>query len=93
VPPACEPAGSKCKLHVFLHGCGVSFSYDVFTKYSGFNEWAMRNNIIILYPKMGTSGPTSQLKSGCFDGYGQVCILPSRRIVTSVPKSKLLCAH
>eukprot|EP00037_Helgoeca_nana_P029548 m.353740 g.353740 ORF g.353740 m.353740 type:complete len:392 (+) comp27996_c0_seq4:1687-2862(+) len=71
VPPACEPAGSKCKLHVFLHGCGVSFSYDVFTKYSGFNEWAMRNNIIILYPKMGTSGPTSQLKSGCFDGYGQ----------------------
>lgn len=72
VPPTCIAKGSNCKLHIFLHGCGVTYSYDVFTKYSGFNEWAVRNKIIILYPKMSTSGPTSQLKSGCFDGYGQV---------------------
>jgi hypothetical protein len=49
--------------------CGAR--YDVFTKYAGFNEWAMRNNFVVLYPKMGTRGPTAQMRSGCFDGYGQ----------------------
>ena len=29
------------------------------------------NRIVVLYPKMSTRGRTPQLKSGCFDGYGQ----------------------
>jgi len=77
VPPGCESPGSGCKLHVFLHGCGVTDGtasdgeFDTFSKYGGFNEWAVRNKIVVLYPLVGTDGPTAQLKSGCFDGYGQ----------------------
>ena len=56
VPEGCELAGSGCKLHVFLHGCGVTPTFPVFTEYAGFNEWAVKNKIIVLYPKMNTKG-------------------------------------
>ena len=43
IPPDCAGGGGQpCKLHLFLHGCDVTDSYDVFTQYTGFNEWAMR---------------------------------------------------
>ena len=71
IPPQCKNADSECKLHVFLHGCGVVPTYPIFSTQGGFNEWAMNNKIVILYPKMGTSGSTKQLHSGCYDGYGQ----------------------
>ena len=52
--------------------CGVTPTYPVFTQYAGFNEWAALNRMVIVYPKMSAKvGPTSQLKSGCFDGYGK----------------------
>eukprot|EP00041_Stephanoeca_diplocostata_P009827 m.153460 g.153460 ORF g.153460 m.153460 type:complete len:377 (+) comp17915_c0_seq2:51-1181(+) len=72
VPPSCQKATAMCTLHVFLHGCGVASTYDVFTKYGGFNEWAYNNNLVVLYPQMASNkGNTSQERSGCFDGYGQ----------------------
>eukprot|EP00039_Didymoeca_costata_P004336 m.72698 g.72698 ORF g.72698 m.72698 type:complete len:363 (-) comp12349_c0_seq3:197-1285(-) len=77
IPPSCQDKNSselatqKCKVHLFLHGCGVTFSYSVFSTYGGFNEWAYKNDMIVFYPKMSTRGNTKQLKSGCFDGYGQ----------------------
>jgi hypothetical protein len=45
-------------------------TFDVFSKYSGFNEWAMANRFVVVYPKMGTRGNISQMHSGCWDGYG-----------------------
>eukprot|EP00040_Diaphanoeca_grandis_P012459 m.63123 g.63123 ORF g.63123 m.63123 type:complete len:378 (+) comp23243_c0_seq1:36-1169(+) len=77
IPTSCTAAALEasgadaCKLHLFLHGCGVSFSFTVFSQYTGFNEWAERNRLIVLYPKMATRGDTSQEHSGCWDGYGQ----------------------
>jgi len=70
VPRSCETERG-CRLHVFLHGCGVSPTYPVFTKYAGFNEWAVKNRIVVMYPKMSTRGKISQEHSGCYDGYGQ----------------------
>lgn len=53
VPPSClHKDGVGCALHVFLHGCGVASTYDVFTKYGGFNEWAYNNHIVVLYPQV-----------------------------------------
>ena len=78
IPPGCAvdvngtAAPTKpCLVHMFLHGCGVSFSYDTFAQYAGFNEWAVDNMIVVVYPKMGTSGSFKQEQSGCWDGYGQ----------------------
>jgi hypothetical protein len=28
VPPACAAPAAQCNVHVFLHGCGVSLTYD-----------------------------------------------------------------
>jgi len=72
VPEGCTGYDSPpCKLHVYLHGCFVQLNYHVYTTFGGFNEWAARNNIIVLYPKMSWHGQTLQQKLGCFDGYGQ----------------------
>jgi hypothetical protein len=54
-----------------LGGDACGARYDVFTKYVGFHEWALRNNFAVLCPKLDTRGPTAQMRSGCFDGYGQ----------------------
>lgn len=71
VPEACAARNSHCSVHVFLHGCGVTETYDVFTKFAGFNEWASKNNFVVVYPRMSTRGTTKQQLMGCFDGYGQ----------------------
>lgn len=49
----------------------MKWSYDVFTKFAGFNEWAFANNFVVVYPRMSTRGTATQMRSGCFDGYGQ----------------------
>lgn len=73
IPRSCI-AMQKCKLHFFFHGCDVTDTYDIFTNYSGYNEWAFLNNIVVVYPKMSATKlrhEPSQMRSGCFDGYGQ----------------------
>lgn len=72
VPPDCASAAAKCTVHFFLHGCGVAWTFETFSQFSGFNEWAYANSIIVVYPRIAnvTVG-TSQQRSGCFDGYGQ----------------------
>lgn len=52
VPAACA-AGSPCMLHVALHGCEQSYSHVQmkFVNNSGYNRWADKNKIIILYPQ------------------------------------------
>ena len=71
VPPACSKRGAACNVHMFFHGCDVTDTFDVFSEYGGFNEWAINNRFVIVYPKMGTNDRSNkQMHSGCWDGYG-----------------------
>lgn len=82
VPAACAAAPqAACRLHVALHGCGMSASdaatNTTFVRLTGLNAWGETNNIVILYPQMGgfkdynVTAPSGQLGGSCFDGYGQ----------------------
>lgn len=87
IPRACvnngssSSSGSSCRLHIALHGCGMSASNPAmgtqFVQHTGLNAWAETNQIVILYPQMGgfidfnITAPSNQLQGGCFDGYGQ----------------------
>jgi len=51
VPSSCA-TGSKCKLHIALHGCQQTIP-DIGDDYAskiGINEIAEENGIIVLYP-------------------------------------------
>ena len=84
VPPPCAAPGSLCKLHVALHGCGMSANNPAmntsFVAHTGFNSWAAANRIVVLYPQSGGyrehgvtgSAPSAQIVGECFDGYGQI---------------------
>ena len=47
----------KCKVHVVLHGCfqGHQGVEKTLIEYSGFNEWAVYNDLIVLYPQVAYS--------------------------------------
>jgi poly(3-hydroxybutyrate) depolymerase len=66
VPQACA-AGTRCRLHVVLHGCKQNTA-DVGQQYvrnTGYNRWADTNGIVVLYPQ------TSQLATNsCWDWWG-----------------------
>ena len=71
IPPDCAAPGASCNVHFFFHGCDVVDSYTPFSQYAGFNEWAMRNRFVVVYPKMGVKDKAiNQMHSGCWDGYG-----------------------
>jgi hypothetical protein len=79
IPSYCN--NGPCRLHVALHGCGMSASNPSmgmnFVYFTGLNAWAEANNLVILYPQMGgfidynITAPAAQLEAACFDGYGQ----------------------
>ena len=80
VPDECLKSASTlaappCRLHVFLHGCGIHNydGYNMFVNYSGFTNWAATNRFVVLFPSIdwGEAATTNQERSGCFDGYGQ----------------------
>lgn len=52
VPQRCE--SKKCPVHMVLHGCGQSVGLigTRFIEYSGYNDVAEANDIIILYPQV-----------------------------------------
>lgn len=86
IPTACQPGGNAttCKLHVALHGCGMSIwspqMNTSFVEHTGFNAWADANDMVVLYPQsggfleQGLQAPTAQLQAGCFDSYGQTSV-------------------
>ena len=62
VPSACSVSGGSgggggapCKLHISLHGCGMSVWSAAmganYTRHSGFNVWGEANNIVRLGPR------------------------------------------
>ena len=68
VPRECDLRASptpRCVVHMFLHGCDVTDTFDVFA------QWAMANRFVVVYPRMSTRGTYAQQHPGCWDGYGQ----------------------
>jgi hypothetical protein len=57
---------AKCKLHVALHGCAMA-GKD-FPMYSGYNQVADLNDIIIVYPQVKASLTSNP--QGCWDWWG-----------------------
>lgn len=60
----------KCEVHMFLHGCGMNTEYigESLIYYSGFNEWAETNDLIIIYPQAARHHPFNH--GACWDATG-----------------------
>lgn len=48
VPPSCRQAGSRCRVHVALHGCKQDARK--FAATAGYNNWAEHYRVIVVYP-------------------------------------------
>ena len=72
VPMAYQQAGTKCHLHIALHGCLMTMDTigDQFPKHAGYNTWAEANNIIVLYPFTKMSQYYPMNPNGCWDWWG-----------------------
>jgi hypothetical protein len=79
VPVACDTQ-SMCKLHVFVHGCGMAahagptaYAFnDTYARRAGFNGWAEANNIVVLYPQLhyGARASCAAQIGDCWDQGG-----------------------
>lgn len=67
VPDACRAGG--CAVHVAFHGCRQNAAAvgDTFARNAGFNRWADRNHLVILYPQ---TQATSLNPNACWDWWG-----------------------
>lgn len=68
VPKSCAQ-GNACRVHIALHGCEQSHANvgAQFIEYSGINEWADTNGIVVLYPQ---ATPALNNPEGCWDWWG-----------------------
>lgn len=80
VPDACRQ-GQTCALHIALHGCHQNQdmindgSVDPSRKYlfardAGYNDFAERNNIVVLYPQADKTSMLGGNPNGCWDWWG-----------------------
>ncbi|MEM9335304.1 MAG: PHB depolymerase family esterase [Pseudomonadota bacterium] len=71
VPTDCA-AGESCGVHVALHGCVQSAELidDAFAALTGYNRWADRNKLMILYPQAKSSAVAPLNPNGCWDWWG-----------------------
>lgn len=69
IPSVCRDKKSRCRIHVALHGCiqGPNIAQKAFIEDAGYNDWADKNNIVVLYPavNIGLGNP-----NGCWDWFG-----------------------
>lgn len=70
VPGGCNRANSNCKVHVVFHGClqGKESVGDEVPTYTGYNEVADLNDIIVIYPQAVTKALGNP--NGCWDWWG-----------------------
>jgi len=70
LPPQCEKAPSKCHIHVQYHGClgGQWFFGNEQAASYGFSEWALLNDIVVLFPQLV---PWNKDTWGCWDWSGE----------------------
>lgn len=68
IPKACRE-GADCRLHVVFHGCQMNTDYlgDKFRVNAGYNRWAEKNRIVVLYPNAAKS---TENPYGCWDWFG-----------------------
>ncbi len=64
VPPSCRSIGSRCWIHVALHGCKQTAKEFAVT--AGYNNWADYYKVIVIYPALE---PQKFLD-------GEVCAMP-----------------
>ena len=59
--------GAKCKLLVAFHGCqqNAGLTGAAFPLWTGLNDWAESNDIVVLYPQTGWLAT-----NGCWDWWG-----------------------
>jgi poly(3-hydroxybutyrate) depolymerase len=77
VPQRCSEGG-RCRLHIALHGCrqGVAAIGEAFVRHAGYNEWAERHDLVVLYPQIKATTPTfftwwlPNNPRGCWDWWG-----------------------
>jgi len=71
VPQSCRD-GAACGVHIAFHGCqqSVAFVGDAFAAGAGYNEWAETNELIVLYPQVGSSKIAPMNPMGCWDWWG-----------------------
>lgn len=72
VPKACSAAGARCAVHVVFHGClqsANSLGSDIVYARLGYNRWADRNGIIVLYPQVDKNLAVLN-PAGCWDWWG-----------------------
>lgn len=55
VPPGCRRAGSRCRVHVALHGCKQDARTFAIT--AGYNNWAEHYRVIVVYPALAPDAP------------------------------------
>jgi len=61
VPPSCRQGGSACRVHIALHGCKQN--PHTFATRAGYNNWAERYKVIVVYPALEPS--TSLPEAAC----------------------------
>ena len=91
VPTACQQ-GEACRVHIVFHGCKQVYdknpnsdsATDTSNPFglqmvleSGYNEWANRNKLIVLYPQAQRVDPNEHIPvlgnpRGCFDWWGYI---------------------
>ncbi|XP_077985962.1 poly(3-hydroxybutyrate) depolymerase-like [Glandiceps talaboti] len=71
VPSGCDRRFSGCKVHISLHGCnqGKHALGDEYARFTGYNEVAELNDIIIIYPQAISSIALGN-PQGCWDWWG-----------------------
>lgn len=58
VPPSCRSAASGCRVHIALHGCKQD--PKTFARTAGYNNWAERYKVIVVYPALQPDVPLSE---------------------------------
>ncbi len=73
VPQDCEQGG-PCRVHVVLHGCKQDIS-DIgrrFVDDTGYNAWADKNHLIVLYPQTKPSPYFPANPQACWDWWSYI---------------------
>jgi len=80
IPSACNT--DICRVHVVFHGClqYAGTVGDAVYNHGGYNKWADKNKIIVLYPQTEPIAIAPSFSSkGCWDWWGLKDTLPGNR--------------
>ena len=69
IPHSCW--SQTCRVHVALHGCGMNVEYigKSFILFTGMNEWAQSNSIVVVYPQAARHHKLNH--GACWDAKGE----------------------